>query len=90
MPVENTMEGTPPTEEETPIPSRPLSGGKSGAMPSWAEYMKQMEEEEAKNPAPKQETTTTPKITQTTKKTPAAKVNLFNLHIQEDIFKKIH
>lgn len=50
------------SQEETEAlpPPKPLSGGGSG-MPSWADYMKQLEQEELSSPTPASETVTTKK-----------------------------
>lgn len=48
-----TMVDQPPTEQPvdvSDIPIRPISGGKSENMPSWSDFLKQIEEEEKNNP----------------------------------------
>jgi len=68
--LETSME---PKEEDVPIPTnKPLSGGtKDGVAPSWADFMKQIEQEEASNPKEPVKST----VKKSPVKKPASKAN---------------
>eukprot|EP00029_Vermamoeba_vermiformis_P002333 TRINITY_DN1270_c0_g1_i1.p1 TRINITY_DN1270_c0_g1~~TRINITY_DN1270_c0_g1_i1.p1 ORF type:complete len:700 (-),score=261.58 TRINITY_DN1270_c0_g1_i1:90-2189(-) len=59
---------TPQDQIEDLPPPKPISGGGGDGMPSWADFMKQLEEDEANAPPPPKKTT----VKRAVKKAPAA------------------